>query len=78
VIGAAALVWATSNLVWLNIAAQVLNTFLMPFVIGFLVVLTVRVLPDPLRLKRGRLWMLVGISTVVATVGIVGGIWGML
>jgi Mn2+/Fe2+ NRAMP family transporter len=78
VIGAAALVWATSNLVWLNIAAQVLNTFLMPFVIGFLVVLAVRVLPDPLRLKRGRLWMLVGISTVVATVGIVGGVWGML
>ena len=45
VLGAAALVWAAGNLVWLNIAAQVLNAFLMPLAIGFLVILAIRALP---------------------------------
>jgi hypothetical protein len=30
VVGAAALVWFVPDLVWLNIAAQVLNAFLLP------------------------------------------------
>jgi NRAMP (natural resistance-associated macrophage protein)-like metal ion transporter len=34
VVGAAALVWLTPDLVWLNIAAQVLNVFLLPLVVG--------------------------------------------
>jgi len=77
VLGAAALVWAAGNLVWLNIAAQVLNAFLMPLAIGFLVILAIRALPEPLRLKGGRLWVLIGISGVVSTLAIVGGISGM-
>ena len=77
VVAAAALVWAVGNLVWLNIAAQVLNAFLMPLAIGFLVILAIRALPEPLRLKGGRLWVLIGISGVVSTLAIVGGISGM-
>ena len=77
VLGAAALVWAAGNLVWLNIAAQVLNAFLMPLAIGFLVILAIRALPEPLRLKGGRLWVLIGVSGVVSTLAIVGGISGM-
>ena len=35
--------------VWLTIAAQVLNAFLLPLVIGFLVALAVKALPEKLR-----------------------------
>jgi len=51
--GAALLVWHVSDLVWLTIAAQVVNAFLMPLVIGLLVALAVKALPAPVRL-RGR------------------------
>ena len=54
VVGSAALVGFAPDLVWLNIAAQVLNAFLLPLVIGFLVALAVKALPAPLR-PRGRL-----------------------
>ena len=49
VVGSAALVWLAPDLVWLTIAAQVLNALLMPLVIGFLVALAVKALPEPLR-----------------------------
>ncbi len=39
VLGAAFAVWTSADLVWLNIAAQVLNAFLMPLVVGFLLAL---------------------------------------
>ena len=52
VIGAAALVWLAPDLVWLSIAAQVLNAFLLPLVIGFLVALAMTALPEPYRLRR--------------------------
>ena len=51
VVGAAALVWFVPDLVWLNIAAQVLNAFLLPLVIGFLVALAATALPEPLRVR---------------------------
>ena len=52
VVGSALAVWAASDLVWLNIAAQVLNAFLMPLVVGFLVALAARALPEPYRVAR--------------------------
>src|SRR5208282_6891246 len=42
VVGSAAVVWLAPDLVWLTIAAQVLNAFLLPLVIGFLVALAVK------------------------------------
>lgn len=65
VAGAAALVWAAPNLVRLNIAAQVLNAFLLPLVIGFLVALAATVLPEPLRLRGWSLGLLVGVALAV-------------
>jgi Mn2+/Fe2+ NRAMP family transporter len=78
VVGAAALVWFVPDLLWLNIAAQVLNAFLLPLVIGFLVVLAVKALPEPLRLRGFYLWVLIGISAIVIAVGIFGGVSGLL
>jgi Mn2+/Fe2+ NRAMP family transporter len=78
VVGAAALVWFVPDLVWLTIAAQVLNAFLLPLVIGFLVALAVKALPEPLRLRGVYLWVLIGISAIVSAVGLYGGVSGLL
>jgi Mn2+/Fe2+ NRAMP family transporter len=78
VAGSAAVVWFASNLVWLNVAAQVLNAFLMPLVIGFLVALAVKALPEPYRLRGWYLALLAGVATVVSAVGVFGGIQALM
>lgn len=78
VVGAAALVWYVPDLVWLNIAAQVLNAFLLPLVIGFLVALAMKVLAEPVRLRGSYLWVMIGISTIVIAMGLFGGVSGLL
>ena len=78
VVGAAALVWFVPDLVSLNIAAQVLNAFLLPLVIGFLVALAVKALPESLRLRGFYLWVLIGISAIVIAMGLFGGVSGLL
>jgi Mn2+/Fe2+ NRAMP family transporter len=74
VIGSALAVWAVSDLVWLNIAAQVLNAFLMPLVIGFLVALAAAALAEPVRLRGWRLRLIVAICAAVSTLGVFGGL----
>jgi Mn2+/Fe2+ NRAMP family transporter len=78
VVGAAALVWFVPDLVWLTIAAQVLNAFLLPLVIGFLVALAVKALPEPFRPRGVYLCVLIGISAIVIAVGLFGGVSGLL
>jgi NRAMP (natural resistance-associated macrophage protein)-like metal ion transporter len=77
VVGAAALVWLTPDLVWLNIAAQVLNVFLLPLVVGFLVTLAARALPQPMRLRGSYLGVIIVVSGVVCALGLFGGIRGL-
>lgn len=78
VVGAATLVGLVPDLVWLNIAAQVLNAFLLPLVIGFLVALAVKALPASLRPKGLYLWVLIGISALVIAIGLYSGVSGLL
>jgi Mn2+/Fe2+ NRAMP family transporter len=78
VIGSALSVWAASDLVWLNIAAQVLNAFLMPVVIGFLVALAATALPEPYRVGGRRLRLIVGICAVVSALGVFGGLQALV
>jgi Mn2+/Fe2+ NRAMP family transporter len=75
---AATVVWFVPDLVGLNIAAQVLNAFLLPLVIGFLVALAVKVLPEPHRLQGGYLCVLIGMSAIIGAVGLFGGLSGLL
>ena len=77
-VGSAALVWLVPDLVWLTIAAQVLNAFLLPLVIGFLVALAVKALSEKLRPRGFYLWALIGVSAVVIVVGLYGGVAGLL
>ena len=74
VAGSALAVWTASDLVWLNVAAQVLNAFLMPLVIGFLVALAATALPEPCRVGGWRLRLIVGICAVVSALGVIGGL----
>ncbi|MBV8108013.1 MAG: divalent metal cation transporter, partial [Hyphomicrobiales bacterium] len=64
VVGSAATVWFASNLVWLNVAAQVLNAFLMPLVIGFLLALAATALPEQYRLKAWYLALVACIAVM--------------
>jgi Mn2+/Fe2+ NRAMP family transporter len=72
-VGAAALVWFAPDLVWLNIAAQVLNVFLLPLVIGLLVALAVTALPEALQPRGSYLWVLIATSAIAIAVGLYGG-----
>ncbi len=74
VVGSAFAVWAASDLVWLTVAAQVLNAFLMPLMIGFLVALAATALPEPYRVRGWRLRLIVGISAAVSALGVIGGL----
>ncbi len=77
VVGSATLVGFAPDLVWLNVTAQVLNAFLLPLVIGFLIALAIRVPPEAMRPKGAYRWLLIAICAVVVTVGVYGGVQGM-
>ncbi len=77
VLGSAFAVLSASDLVWLNIAAQVLNAFLMPLVVGFLVALAATALPEPHRVGGWRLRVIVAICAVVCAIGLFGGVRGL-
>jgi Mn2+/Fe2+ NRAMP family transporter len=78
VVGSAAAVGLVRDLVWLNIAAQVLNAFLLPLAIGFLVALAIKALPEATRLQGAYLWVLSAICIVVVGIGLFGGLQGVL
>jgi Mn2+/Fe2+ NRAMP family transporter len=78
ILGSGAVVWFASNLVWLNIVAQVFNAFLMPLVIGLLVALAATALPEPYRLRRWYLGVIVAVCAIVSAVAIFGGAQALL
>jgi Mn2+/Fe2+ NRAMP family transporter len=70
VAGAAVLVWWVVDLVGLNVAAQVLNIFLLPLVLGLLVALAATALPSPFRPSRSHLRLVAGVAAVVCILGL--------
>ncbi len=74
VAGAATLVLYSRDLVSLNIAAQVLNAFLLPIVLGLLLALAATALPLPLRPGRVRLALLCSICVILCAIGLLGGL----
>ena len=78
VAGSAALVWGARDLVWLNIGAQVVNAFLLPLVLGLLIALAARALPDGAKLSRAYTWILSGATFAVCALGCFGALWGWI
>jgi Mn2+/Fe2+ NRAMP family transporter len=75
--GAAVLVWLVSDLVWLVVAAQVLNVFLMPYLFALLAVLAATVVPEHARLRGAYLGAVVTVTAAAFALGLYGGIAGL-
>jgi Mn2+/Fe2+ NRAMP family transporter len=74
VIAGALTVVSVPNLVTLDIAVEVMNAFLLPLVLGFLVALAVRALPREHRIAGGYFWLVAAVVTLTATLGVYGGL----
>jgi Mn2+/Fe2+ NRAMP family transporter len=68
------LVGVAPNLVTLNVGVQVMNAFLLPVVLGFLVALAARALPEHVRLKGWYLWLVVIVASATCLLGVYGGL----
>lgn len=76
-VASALLVWRARDLVWLNVDVQVINALMLPLVIGLLLVLATRVLPEPYRLRGTALWVVVSASALTCVLGLWGGLAGL-
>lgn len=77
ILGAVALVYTTPDLVWLTVAAQVLNAFLLPLAIGFLVALATTTLSRQYRPRGLYLTALILVAIIVCLLGLIGGLAGL-
>ncbi|MDD2876599.1 MAG: divalent metal cation transporter [Acidiphilium sp.] len=75
-IAGAVLVAFVPNLVFLNIAVEVMNALLLPLVLGFLIALAMHALPAHIRLRGWYLWLTLFLSTLTAGLGVYGGLSG--
>jgi Mn2+/Fe2+ NRAMP family transporter len=64
------------DLVSLNVAVQVMNAFMLPLVVGFLIALAMKALPTAYRLRGVYLWVVVAVATVTCALGVFGGLSG--
>ena len=76
VVAGALLVAVWPDLVSLNVGVQVMNALLLPLVLGFLIALAVRALPEPVRLRGWYLWLVCAVAAVTCVLGVYGGISG--
>lgn len=77
VIGGAVIVDLVPDLVALNIGVEVMNALMLPLVLGFLVLLAFKALPEEHRLRGPYAWLVVSVSILTAGLGVYGGITGV-
>jgi Mn2+/Fe2+ NRAMP family transporter len=75
-VAGAALVLSGVNLVNLSVAVEVMNALLLPIVLGFLFLLSLKALPDAYRLKGPYAWLVGAIVVVTAGFGVYAGVTG--
>ena len=78
VTASAGLVWLQPDLVSVNVAAQVVNALLLPFVVGPLIVLAIVALPEAYRLRGAYRWAVSLCAIAVCVAGVAGAISGWL
>ena len=76
VIGGALFVARWPDLVALNLAVQVINTLMLPIVLGLLIALAVTALPKAQRLRGAYLWIVVTVAAVTCGLGLFGALSG--
>jgi Mn2+/Fe2+ NRAMP family transporter len=77
VLAGCVLVAIVPDLVALNIGVQVMNALLLPVVLGFLIALAAKALPEPVRLKGWYLWAVCIVAGVTCALGVFGGLGGV-
>lgn len=77
VVGGAIIVAKVPDLVSLNVAVEVMNALMLPLVLGFLVALATRALPEEHRLRGSYRWIVIGLSSLIAVLGVYGGVSGI-
>ncbi len=76
VVGCALLVGIWPNLVTLTVDVQIMNALLLPLVLGFLIALSIRTLPAPVRLRGVYLWVVIVVVGLTTALGVFGGFSG--
>ena len=76
IVAGCVLVAVSPNLVSLNVGVQVMNALLLPVVLGFLIALAVKALPENVRLKGWYLWLVIAVAGVTCALGVFGGLTG--
>ena len=76
VVTGALIVAVWPNLVALNVAVPVMNAFMLPLGLGFLIALAVKALPRAHRLRGVYLWVVVAVAVVTCALGVFGGLSG--
>ena len=76
IVGGAAMIAVSPDLVALNVDVQVMNAFLLPLVLFFLVALAIRALPLEMRLRGPYMWVVIAVLTVTTMFGVYGGLSG--
>jgi Mn2+/Fe2+ NRAMP family transporter len=74
---AAGVVAAAPDLVALNLGVEVMNAFMLPIVLGFLIALAVKTLPEPYRLKGPYFWVVCTVAALTCALGVFGGLSGI-
>jgi len=73
----AGLVLVMPDLVALNIAVEAMNALLLPLVLGLLIALAVRALPEGQNLRGWYLWLVLALAIMTTMLGIFGALSGM-
>lgn len=77
VVGSGIVVWASPDLVTLNVAVEVMNALLLPLVLGFLVALARFALPAPHRLEGGYFTLVLFLVVLTSAFGLYGALAGI-
>ena len=76
VVAGATVVAIWPDLVSLNVAVQVMNAFMLPLVLGFLIALAMKALPRQHRLRGPYLFIVIAVASVTCALGVFGGLSG--
>ncbi len=74
IIGSTAAVALWPNLVALNISVQVMNAFMLPIILGVLITLSTKALPEARRLRGTYLLIVVIVCSLTVAAGVAGGV----
>ncbi len=77
VVAGAVLVAMVPDLIRLTILVEIMNAFLLPLVLGFLVALAIKKLPRNRRLSGSYRWAVIGVTGLISGLAVYAGLRGM-